>query len=266
MNYKMRMCAIASVTFLSILIILVAAPLASAAGALTLTPPMQDPGASVTVDGTGFGGEKMVGIGLGAEVTVEEEMHDITNLVTDPVWDEERQADTYGPFGGTTNHYPIKPGSVYVFYDVDGTTSEYYDFQPPNGSLDTESMYAVNPFVNYVNGSFGRRSTADWSGFDAPYVLVSYTYYTHNVTPAAGANTNSDGTFSAEITIPTGIDGDLTLTAVDSAGNIGTSNLTVVPEGLTLGVMLVLSTIAVVVSARYFRKHPKTKSYSSVKL
>jgi hypothetical protein len=39
-----------------------------------------------------------------------------------------------------------------------------------------------------------------------------------------------------------------------------------IPEGLTIGVMLSLSTIAVIVSARYFRKQPRIKSYSSLKL
>ena len=74
------------------------------------------------------------------------------------------------------------------------------------------------------------------------------------------------GAFSAEVTIPTDINGDLTLTVVDTVGNIATSNLTVVPEGLTIGVMLVLSTVAVIVGIRYFRKHPKTERYSSIKL
>ena len=261
MKHKMRMCAIATVTFLSVLILLSVIPLSSAAGAITLTPPMQDPGLSVTVDGTGFGSEKQVGIGLGVEVTVTDELHEITDLVTDPVYDEDLGMDVYGPFGGTTNHYPIKPGSFSAFYDVDGVTSNYWDNDPPNGTLDTDSAYAVKPNVNYVNGTFGRGSSVDWSGWEAPYVLVNYTYYTHNVTPVAGANTNPDGTFSAEITIPTDINGDLTLTAVDSAGNIATSNLTVVPEGLTIGVMLLLSTVAVVVSARYFRKRQKWENW-----
>jgi hypothetical protein len=39
-----------------------------------------------------------------------------------------------------------------------------------------------------------------------------------------------------------------------------------IPEGLTIGVMLALSSVAVVVSVRYFRKQPKIKSYNTVKL
>jgi len=260
------MYTVATMTFLSVLIVLAVAPLASAAGAITLTPPMQDKGLSVTVDGTDFGSEKPVGIGLGAEVTVELEAHQITNLVTDPVFNEDLGVDTYGPFGGTANHIPVKPGSVYIFYDVDGTTSEYFDFDPPNGTLNTESPYAIDPNVNYATGAFGRYSSADWSGFTDPWVFITYTYYTHNVTPAAGVNTTAAGAFSASITVPTVDDGDYTVTAVDSVGNIATASLNVVPEGLTVGVMLVLSTIVVIVSVRYFRKHPKTARYNSIKL
>ena len=257
------MYAIATMTFLSVLILLAATPLASAAGAITLTPPMQDPGLDVTVDGTSFGAEKQVGIGLGAEVTVELEFHEITgdDLITEPVYDPDLDLDLFGPFGATTNHYPIKPGSVFVFYDVDGVLTDLYEFAPANGTLDSESPYAFNPFVNYVNGSFGRQSTADFSAFVDVFVSVTYTYYANNVTPAEGVTTTAAGAFSAEITVPTGINGDLTLTAVDTMGNIATSNMTVVPEGLTIGVMLLLSTVAVIVSARYFRKQPKLKNW-----
>src|SRR4030043_934924 len=103
----------AAMTFLTLSIILATISTAYAAGAITLTPAAQAPTASVTVDGTGFGATKKVGIGLGAEVTVSAEVHPITDLVTTPDGD-----GYYGPFGGVTDHYPIKPGSVYIFYDV----------------------------------------------------------------------------------------------------------------------------------------------------
>ena len=262
MQQKTKAYTIGFAALLMVSIILAVAPMASAAGAITLNPTMQMPGSDVSVSGTGFGATKTVGIGLGAEVTVTDEMHAITDLVTDPVYDEDLGADTYGPFGGTTDHYPIKPGSFTAFYDVDGTTSNYWDKDPPDGTLESDSAYAVDPRVNYVNGTFGRRSTADWSGFSAPYVLVNYTYYTYNVTPAAGVTTDGSGVFTASITVPSVADGDYTVTAVDTAGNMATATLNVVPEGLTLGVMLVLSTIAVIVSTRYFRKQPKIKSYN----
>jgi hypothetical protein len=256
MKHKTKVYTTATMAFLMLSIILASISMAYAAGAITLTPTTQAQGGSVTVDGTGFGATKAVGIGFGAEVTVSAEVHPITNLVTTP--DGEGY---YGPFGGTTVHYPIKPGSVYIFYDVDGVTSEYTD--NGDGTLTSSSTYAIDPRVNYVNGSFARKSTSDWSGFTAPVAYINYTYYTYNVTPAAGVTTLASGTFSASITVPTLADGNYVVTAVDTAGNKATATLNVViPEGLTLGVMLTLSTIAVIVSTRYFRKQPKIKSYN----
>jgi len=240
-------------TFLALGIILAVMPLASAAGAITLTPTAQAPGAAVSVDGTGFGATKAVGIGLGAEVTVSAEVHPITNLVTTPDGD-----GNYGPFGGVTLHYPIKPGSVYIYYDVDGVTSDYTD--DGDGTLTSSSQYAINPVVNYVNGSFSRRSSSDWSGFTAPVAYINYTYYAYNVTPAAGVTTLGTGAFSAAITVPSVANGDYTVTAVDTQGNKATTTLTVdntIPEGLTIGIMVALSSVAVVVGTRYFRKKPK---------
>jgi hypothetical protein len=48
----------------------------------------------------------------------------------------------------------------------------------------------------------------------------------------------------------------------------GTTDMsgTPIPEGLTIGVMVALSSVAVIVSTSYFRKQPKIKSYSPVKL
>jgi predicted secreted protein len=47
---------------------------------------------------------------------------------------------------------------------------------------------------------------------------------------------------------------------------VKTDELGVVPEGLTVGVMVLLSTVAVVVGVRYFRKRPKIENCSQVKL
>jgi len=47
---------------------------------------------------------------------------------------------------------------------------------------------------------------------------------------------------------------------------VKTDELGVFPEGLTLGVMLLLSTVTVIVSLRYFRKRPKTENFRQVKL
>ncbi len=46
-------------------------------------------------------------------------------------------------------------------------------------------------------------------------------------------------------------------------GQINTYSDTAYPEGLTVGLMLAVSAVAVVVSMRYFRKQPRIKSYTS---
>jgi hypothetical protein len=47
---------------------------------------------------------------------------------------------------------------------------------------------------------------------------------------------------------------------------VKTDALGVVPEGLTIGVMVLLATVAVIVGTRYFRKRPKIENCSKVKL
>jgi pimeloyl-ACP methyl ester carboxylesterase len=47
---------------------------------------------------------------------------------------------------------------------------------------------------------------------------------------------------------------------------IKTDELGVIPEGLTIGVMMLLATVAVIVGTRYFRKRPKNENFSKVKL
>jgi hypothetical protein len=86
------------------------------------------------------------------------------------------------------------------------------------------------------------------------------------VTPAAGVTTLASGAFSASITVPSVADGNYVVTAVDTAGNKATATLNVVPEGLTVGVMVVVSSVVVIVSSCYFRKKPKIKSCNVMKL
>jgi hypothetical protein len=256
----------AFMAFLMLSIILAVIPMASAAGAITLTPTTQAPSGSVTVDGTGFGATKAVGIGVGAEVPVTAEDHAITNLAIGPDGD-----GVYGPWTTKTLHYPIKPGSFSFHCVVSSETSvvesDYTD-DYSNGTLASSSAYAIKPFVNYVTGEFGRSGTSDWSTYTVLYT-ASYTYYTYNVTPAAGVTTLGSGAFTASITVPSVADGSYTVTAVDTQGNKATATLVVdhtIPEGLTVGVMVLLSSVAVIVSIRYFRKQPKIKSYKPVKL
>jgi hypothetical protein len=248
---------VAAITaFMTLLLALL--PMAVAAGAITLTPTAQAPSGSVTVNGTGFGATKAVSIGFGAEVTVTGEAHTLTNTTGT------------GPFTAKTNHYPIKPGSFsfhcVVSSDTNVVESDYTD--NGDGTLSTTSTYALNPFVNYVTGEFGRSSTTDWSSYTVVYT-ASYTYYQYNVTPAAGVTTSPSGTFTTSITVPNVANGDYNVTAVDSQGNRAWATLSVssaIPEGLTVGVMVLLSTVAVIVSTRYFRKRPRTETCGQAKL
>jgi hypothetical protein len=89
---------------------------------------------------------------------------------------------------------------------------------------------------------------------------VSYTRYQNNTTPAAGVTTSASGSFTANIAVPNVSDGIYVVTAIDASGNIASSNLSVaqtIPEGLNIGVMVLLSSVAVLVGSPYFRKRLK---------
>ncbi len=265
MQHKMKTYTTALMTSLMLVIIIAAIPMTSAAGAITLTPSTQAPGGTVSVGGTGFGATKAVGIGFGVEVTVNNESHVITNTAIGPDGD-----GVYGPFTAKALHYPFKPSSVYFHCVVSSESnvveSDYYD--NGDGTMTSSSTYAITPFANYVTGEFGRSGTTDWSTYTVEFI-VSYTYYTYNVTPAAGATTTGAGALTASITVPSVANGAYTVTAVDTQGNKATSTLTVdntIPEGWTVGAMMLVSSVAVIVGARYFRKQPKVKPYSSVKV
>jgi len=237
------MIAVASLT----LLIALAIPMINAqTAAITFDPTNATQGDSVTVEGTGFAATKAVGIGFGAEVTVTDEAHDIP------------EPSGNGPFTAILNHYPIKPGSFSFHCDVSDVTSDYYD-DYGNGTLNTSSTYALDPFVNYVTGEFGRSTNSPWDGYIVVF-YANYTYYEYGVTPAAGVTTDDAGVFTASVTVPNVL-GDYTFTAVDDQGNFATSTQTleVIPEGLTFGVMVLLSSVAVVVGSHYLWKRSRKR-------
>jgi hypothetical protein len=221
------------------------ASIAAAAGSITLNPTTQNSGAQVTVTGTGFGATLPVGIGIGEEITVLNEVHNIPSPTGT------------GPFTAIMNHYPIKPGSFsfhcVVSSDSSVVESDYTD--NGDGTLTASSTYALNPFVNYVTGAFGRSTTSAWDSYTVVFTC-NYTYYAYNVTPAAGVTTNSAGGFTADITIPPMPAGAYTVTAIDTHGTKSTSTITTVPEGLTFGIVAVLSSVAVIATILW--KRPKT--------
>ena len=240
--------------FLFLLVFVVSALIVRGASQVELTPMSGEPGDSVMVEGTEFAASNNTGIGFGPPVPVTDEVHDILNVsIGGP--------EVYGPFVARTLHYPIVPGSFYFFCDVSGVTSEYFD--NGDGTMNTESTYAIDPFVNYVTGEFGRSSNADWSTYIVNFT-ASYSYYQFNVTPAAGVPTDGSGAFTVNITVPDIWNGTEPVTVVDEVGNIATSDFTVygsdvVPEPLTVGAIVLLSSAALVISFYWLRKRSYTK-------
>jgi hypothetical protein len=248
MRRKMKAYATAIAAFLVFSFAIVS--IAAGAGAITLTPTAQAPGASVSVSGTGFAATNAVGIGFGAEVAGYD-----TNMAY--------SGTGTGPYTGRVSHYPIKPGSFVLTSDTSsgaGIVSTYTDV----GDGTTRWSYdgTIMGTINYVTGAWSRSTTVDVTGIAAIY-SANYTYYQYNVTSAAGVTTGPSGTFTASITVPTVADGSYNVTAVDSQGNRGWATLSVssaIPEGLTIGIMMLLSSLAVIASARSFRKRPKVQN------
>ena len=234
-------------------ILLAALPMGSAAALITLTPTSQAQGSSVTVAGTGFTASQAVAILMGPEITVTNESHPITNTTGT------------GPFTAYTNHGSIKPGSFYyhcvVSSDTNVVESDYYD--NGDGTLRSSSEYALNPFVNYVTGAFGRSTTSAWDTYTVVFTC-SYTYYQFNGTRTTAS---SAGAFSANVTVPASANnGTLVVTAFDTKGAKNVSTLDVVPEGFSLGMVIALSVAAVIVSLRFLRKQPKKTMLTTNKL
>lgn len=248
-----KICVVFALLLLSVFAI--SSIIVRGASQVELTPTSGEPGDSVTVEGIDFAATNNAGIGFGPEVTVTGEVHDILNVsIGGP--------EVYGPFVARTLYYPIVPGSFYFFCDVSGVTSEYFD--NGDGTLNTESTYAVDPFVNYVTGEFGRSSNSPWDGYIVNFT-ASYTYYQFNVTPAEGLPTDGAGAFTINITVPEIWNGTEPLTVVDEAGNMATSDFTiygsdVVPEPLTIGAIVMLSSAALMVSFYWLRKKNLTKN------
>lgn len=228
------------------------------ASQVELTPASGAPGDSIEVEGTDFNATNAVGMCLGPEVIVTDEVHDVTNVTVGG-------PDVYGPFTAITDYYPIKPGSFSFHCAVSSETnvveSDYYD--NGDGTLNTESTYAIDPFVNYVTGEFGRSSSSSWETFTVNFT-ASYVYYQFNVTPAAGVSTDASGAFTANFTVPDIWNGTEPLTVMDEAGNMATSDFTIygsdiVPEPLTVGAIVLLSSAALVVSIYWLKKKTANK-------
>ena len=243
MSNKTKIVAIATLMMLIVLSI----PMINAQS-VTVTVESEPimPDDSFTVEGTGFAATSAVAIGFGEEVTVTWEAHEIPEPMGN------------GPFIAIVNNHPIKPGSLSFHCDVSGVTSDYYD-DFANGTLNTTSTYAVDPFVNYVTGEFGRATNSPWDGYVVVY-YANYTYY-RSATPDEGVTTDGSGSFTSSATVPAIINGDYSVTAIDDKGNMATSTETVeiIPEGLTFGVIALLSAVTLLVGSNYLWKRSKKR-------
>ena len=243
---------LAIMVLLAFPIILASIPVANAVGAITLTPTTQSPGASVSVAGTGFGSTTNVGIVFGGEIQVVSE-----SFIADIIGPDSR--------GYNFTHGPIKPGSFHLhLVAVAGTfQGGVYDYSDDGqGNIRRDTTLAVYGALNYALGGYVNPSTGsplDWEYY------ATYIYYQLNVTSYGRISTTSTGTFSVNITVPAVANGNYNITAIDSGGTLVTSTLSVsniIPEDLPIGVMVLLSTAAMIVGLRYSQKRPKIETCS----
>jgi hypothetical protein len=239
--------AYATVIAVLLVLLLALTYIAAGAGSITLPSTPQAPGGTVPISGTGFGVTKAVGIGFGAEVSAVDFNMNYTGTGT-------------GPYSGRVSNYPIKPGSFVLISDTTsggGLISTYND----NGDGTTSGSFeGATGTINYVTGEWTRITTVDVTGIVTNYT-ATYVRYANNVTPLSGVNTTASGTFSASFTVPAAaVNGVYNVTSIDAQGNKGVASLTVdvsVPEGFSVGVAVLLSSLAVIASSRYFRKRPR---------
>jgi hypothetical protein len=231
------------VAFLMISTLLATVSIANAAVGITLNPTSGEPDDSVQVTGTDFAASTPVGIGFGAEIVTTDE-----NMTY--------SGTGVGPYSGKASHWPIKPGSFVLSVDTTmsgGIISTYTD--NGDGTL-SGSFEGAFGDINYTTGEWSRTSTADLTGLVQVY-SATYTCYEFNVTAAEGIVTDSVGEFTANITVPGVVNGEYSVTAIDELGNVATSGFEVIPEGLSFGVVVILSSLAVIVATLVFRKRSK---------
>ena len=245
MQAKMKICAVTAAAFLACLLALM--PNAAGAGSITLTPTAQAPGASVSVAGTGFGATKNVSIVFGSEMEVVAEP--MVAVLIDP---------TRWSYNWTRG--PIKPGSMHIHLDSITFPGAQYDyFDDGAGRLLRDYDGVLLGTVDYALAQYNRTVMGTNTVND---FYASYTYYQYNVTSFGRVTTTGSGAFSANFTVPAVANGSYNVTAIDSGGTFAAATLNVsstIPEGLPIGVILLLSSVAVVASSLHFRARAKKK-------
>ena len=247
-----KLCVVFGLFFLALFA--VSTVVTKAESQIQLTPTSAEPGDSIEIEGTGFAASNTVGIGWGPLVGVVNDPATLTQ-----VGDQE--------FYGTTSQHPIKPGSfkwgylygalpLYVEDNGDGTIHD-----PAGGRVSVAS-------INYTSGYFHCRFTSSSNTYTAGQFNYT-TYYFNSINSTLPIlATDASGAFSANITVPNIWNGTETVTVIDEAGNMATSDFTVfgsdfVPEALTVSAIVLLTSTALVVSFYWLRKKPtKMVKYS----
>jgi len=238
--------AYATVIAVLLVLLLALTYIAAGAGSITLPSTPQAPGGTVPISGTGFGVTKAVGIGFGAEVAGSNANMAYNGTTDGLTW------------SGRVSYYPIKPGSFVLTSDT-GTSGLVSTYTDDGDGTTTGSFEGAVGTINYVTGWWTRVTTVDVTGISANY-SATYIRYAYNATPPAGVTTTASGTFTTSFIVPTVGNGVYDVTSIDAQGNKGVASLTVdvsVPEGFSVGVAVLLSSLAVIASSRYFRKRPR---------
>ncbi len=245
-----------TIVLVSLTLIVISATLfaAKATTEIALTPTSGEPDSNAVVRGsvemTGeFKPQSTVGIGFGAEVEVTNEAVTVTATGTNTA-------------EGYTANKPIKPGSFKWSAPYGALTVEVFDLG--NGTLGDYFGWLSSGIINYTSGYFSRNVQMGLN-FDVTNNKVNYTTYEHDITPAAGVQVTSSGSFIATITVPQVANGSYTITAIDEVGTAGIGSFQVIgsdiiPEPLTLGTIVLLSSTAVMVSFYWLRKRHYTKN------
>jgi len=243
-----RVLIVTMLFFLTVFIVSVS--MIKAASVIVLTPTSGEPGDSVDVEGTGFAASKTVGIGWGPRVAVVNDPGDVT-----------KEGDL--EFYGTTSQHPIEPGSFEWTYMYGVQELWFYD--DGNGTLlDPAVGRLESGTINYTSGYFQctmLSTTREITAGEFSYT----TYYFNSINSTLPIlPTDGSGTITGQITVPQIWNGTEAVTVIDEAGNVATSDFTVegsdvVPEPLTIGAIVLLSSAALVVSFYWLKKKHTNK-------
>ena len=250
MHFEIK--AFATIVVVLLVFSLALASMAAGAGSITLPSTAQAPGGIFPISGTGFNSTKAVGMGFGAEVA---------GSNTDMAYNGTSDGLTWS---GRLSNYPIKPGSFVLTSDTTSGAGLVSTYTDDGDGTTTGTFEGAVGTINYVTGEWSRTTTVDVSGIAANY-SATYIRYQYNVTPAVGITTDALGSFSASIIVPSVGSGTYNVTAIDTAGNRANGSLSVdvaIPEGLTIGVVVLLTSVAALVGTRFFRKRARFESWN----